>query len=397
MNNFPQPVEKSGVPTLFGGLTVNSRRSAVIFCLLVALCLLGGCGPQATLDAADGTSVMITRATLRDLQDFADEDGSVPVERVLYQNGYRLIETLRVTDAEGGVHTFDWAAVAESAHWLKSGKLALGDETLTAAHIAVSPAPELADVTARLTDIAPTAAAALGLPAPAQATGRALTQERAKHVVLIFLDGFGYLRYLSARDAGLIPHLSALGEPQMGLVVYPPCTAVGSAAILTGAPPEVNGVVERGIRTTEAETLFDVATAAGRRGVAVEGNALAFNMRNADLTLSGDRDGNGSTDDNVRVNALAALAEGLPELFWVHFHGIDDVGHTYGPDTPEDAAAIAGVDAAVGELLAALPSETLVIIFADHGMHAVQEEGRQGNHGHLIARDMLVPVWVVQR
>lgn len=390
MNNLPQQVEDSGVPNLFGGW-------AVIFALLVALSLLSGCGWQATLDAADGTPVTISSSALQQLKDFANEDGDVPVERVLYQHGYRVIETLHVTDAEGGVRAFDWEVAAEKLLWLKSGKLALGDETLAATHIAVSPAPELADVTASLTDIAPTAAAALGLPTPAQATGRALTQEPAQHVVLIFLDAFGYLRYLSARDAGLIPHLSALGEPQMGLAVYPPCTAVGSAAILTGAPPEVNGVVDRGIRMTEAETLFDVAAAAGLRGVAVEGDALAFNMRNADLTLSGDRDGNGSTDDNVRVNALAVLAEGAPELFWVHFHGIDDVGHTYGPETPEDAAAIAGVDAAVGDLLAALPSDTLVLIFADHGMHAVQEEGRLGNHGHLIARDMLVPVWVSRR
>ncbi|HNT74245.1 MAG TPA: alkaline phosphatase family protein [Anaerolineae bacterium] len=367
------------------------------FYLLILLGLLSGCGWKATLDAADGTPVTVTRATLRDLKDFADEEGRVPVERMLYQNGYRLIETLHVTDAEGGVRALDWAASAETLLWLESGKLLLGDETLAATHLAVSPAPELAEVAVSLTDIAPTAAAALGIPVPAQATGRALTAAPAQHVVLIFLDGFGYLRYLSARDVGLVPHLSALGEPQMGLSVYPPCTAVGSAAVLTGAPPEVNGVVQRGIRTTESETLPDVAVAAGLRVVAVEGDALAFNMRNADLTLSGDRDGNGSTDDNVRANALAALAEGLPDVLWVHFHGIDDVGHTYGPDTPEDSAAIAGVDAVVGDLLAALPSETLVIIFADHGMHAVQEEGRLGNHGNLIARDMLVPVWVVQQ
>jgi predicted AlkP superfamily pyrophosphatase or phosphodiesterase len=94
------------------------------------------------------------------------------------------------------------------------------------------------------------------------------------------------------------------------------------------------------------------------------------------------------------VNALSVLDEGMPDLFWVHFHGIDDAGHTYGPDAPEERQTIAAVDAAVGELLAALPENTLVIIFADHGMHAVQEEGRLGNHGHLIERDMLIPIWV---
>lgn len=214
-------------------------------------------------------------------------------------------------------------------------------------------------------------------------------------MLLLFLDGFGYVRYTEARAAGLIPTLAALGEPQIGLSEYPPSTAIASAVIATGAPPAVNGTAIRGTRTTEAETLFDVAARAGLQTFAVEGDALAFNLRNTETTLSGDRDGNGSTDDNVLANALAVLEAGMPDVLWVHFHGIDDAGHTYGPNTPEDDAVIAYVDAAVGEILAALPSDTLVLIFADHGMHAVQEEGRLGNHGNLIARDILVPVWVV--
>jgi predicted AlkP superfamily pyrophosphatase or phosphodiesterase len=223
--------------------------------------------------------------------------------------------------------------------------------------------------------------------------------------LLLFLDGFGYVRYIEARDAGLIPNLAALGEPLVGLTVYPPSTSVASAALLSGAPPQVNGVDQRGIRKTEVETLFDVANAAGLQVVAVEGNALAFNLRNAEMQLSGDRDGNGSTDDNVLANALAVLDGGMPDLFYVHFHGIDDAGHTYGPKTPEEEAVIREVDAAVGQLLAALPADTLIIIFADHGMHVVEpalsvaegEEGRLGNHGHLIERDMFVPIFLVSK
>jgi predicted AlkP superfamily pyrophosphatase or phosphodiesterase len=90
---------------------------------------------------------------------------------------------------------------------------------------------------------------------------------------------------------------------------------------------------------------------------------------------------------------LAVLDEGMPDLFWVHFHGIDDTGHSYGPGSPEEEAAIAGVDTAVGDILARVPTGTLVLIFADHGMHAVDEEERSGNHGSLIERDMLVPIW----
>jgi predicted AlkP superfamily pyrophosphatase or phosphodiesterase len=94
---------------------------------------------------------------------------------------------------------------------------------------------------------------------------------------------------------------------------------------------------------------------------------------------------------------MAVLDEGMPDLFYVHFHGIDDAGHTYGPGVPKEAAAIREVDAAVGVLFEALPADTLVIIFADHGMHAVQEDGRLGNHEHLIERDMFIPIWVVRK
>ncbi|MDX9955638.1 MAG: alkaline phosphatase family protein, partial [Anaerolineae bacterium] len=106
-----------------------------------------------------------------------------------------------------------------------------------------------------------------------------------------------------------------------------------------------------------------------------------------------DRDGNGGSDDNVLSNVLAVLETGMPDLLWVHFHGIDDAGHTYGPEAPEERAKITEVDTAVGEVLATLPPHTAVLIFADHGMHAVAEEGRLGNHGQLIARDMLIPIW----
>jgi len=392
---------------LIGNLKIGQslkRRSAWIgVIVLMYLITLAGCGGgwQTAVVGPDGAEVVISRATWRDLEAFAGEDSDdakddgLLLERVLYQHGYHLIETLTLTDAEGVTRTFDWADVATGATWQKNGTLSIGGETLRASRITGRP-PALGDaVTVSLADIAPTAAAALGLPAPSQATGRALIDTRVDHVLLLFLDGFGYVRYTEARHAGLIPTLSALGEPAVGLSEYPPSTAIATAVMLTGAPPSVNGSVIRGTRITEAETLFDVAAQAGLHVVAVEGNALAFNLRNAEITLSGDRDGDGRTDDNVHINALAALEAGMPDMLWVHFHGIDDVGHTYGPNTPEDDAAIAYVDSAVGDILAALPPDTLALIFADHGMHLVQEEGRLGNHSNLIARDMLVPVWVV--
>ena len=399
-------VQREACRAASGTFCAGYQPVLAVLKLVTALILLttAGCVPswEAVLVDGHGTSIPITRETVRELAEFAGDDGSVPLERILYKNGYRVIEALEVTTLDDRRLSYVWADHAETASWHLDGTLQLGSQAVQPRQVAAVPPALPAPLTTGLLDIAPTVSAVLGLPAPASATGRALTLVAGggvapRHVALIFLDGFGYIRYIEALEAGLIPHLSALDPPALGLAAYPPATSVSSAALLTGAPPDVNGVVTRGIRTTDIETIFDVVAAAGLRSVAVEGNALAFNLRNTEVILSGDRDGDGSTDDNVLANALAVLEQGMPDLLWVHFHGIDDAGHTYGPDAPEERAKIKEVDAAVGDLISALPPHTAVLIFADHGMHSVQEEGRSGNHGNLIDRDMLVPIWAFIR
>jgi predicted AlkP superfamily pyrophosphatase or phosphodiesterase len=249
-------------------------------------------------------------------------------------------------------------------------------------------------VEGELIDIAPTAAAALGIPAPDIALGQILREGRADQVLLLFLDGFGYLRFQEAEAAGLVPVLSGLDPPLLGLTTYPPITTVSTASLLTGAPPSIHGVETRGIRKTEQKTLLDAAAAAGLEAAAVEGEALAFQLRGASFQLSGDRDGDGGTDDNVLSNALEVISGGMPDLLLVHFHGIDDLGHQYGPGAPEEQAKIQEIDRAVGEIFGALPPGTLVMIFADHGMHQETGSDRVGNHRHLIERDMLIPMWI---
>jgi hypothetical protein len=376
----------------------TARRTT---CFVVTLLLfLVGCRPawQAAIVQPDGDAFMANREILETLDGFREDLNGrevVPLERVLLTAGHWSVERLVLVDVNGARREFGWADVAEDAWWMDNGRLSIGGEELLVSRVEVVPSSLLDRVEARITDVAPTAAAALGLAAPGQATGRVLESSSARHVLLLFLDGFGYARYTEALADGLIPYLASLGEPLVGLTVYPPCTSVASASALTGALPKVHGADRRGIRKVETETILDVATATGLQVVAIEGEALAFNLRNAETQLSGDRDGNGGTDDNVLANALAALEKGMPDLFFVHFHGIDDAGHEYGPGAPQERSKIREVDAAVEQLVEAVPSDTLIIIFADHGMHAVDELGRLGNHGHLIERDMFVPVFVV--
>ncbi|MDY7039920.1 MAG: alkaline phosphatase family protein [Chloroflexota bacterium] len=371
------------------------RWHYLIALLLIALLtLLPACTAQpqwsATLDV-DGDTTTFDAAAWRELADtFGEEvDGqrAVSLERVLWENGVRAVEAVSL----GGVG-YAWDEYYNRAWWFGDGRVHIGEEITRPEQVVVTAPDLLAQATASIVDIAPTVALALGLPAPKGAVGRALTDVQAEHVVLLFLDAYGYVRHQEAPASGLNPHIAALGESLCATTTYPSITSVSTASLLTGAPPTVHGVRVRGVRKTEAETLFDVAAAAGLRVVAVEGGQLAFNLRNTENILSGDKDGNGGTDDNTYANALAVLESGTPDLLFVHFHGIDDEGHKYGPLTPPEEAKITEVDGYVGGVVDRLPSGTLVILFADHGMHAVQESDRLGNHGSLLARDVFIPI-----
>ncbi len=374
-------------------------------CAFLALALIAGaaaCAPAWRLAVArpDGEALQVDAVAFKGLADYAetvDKAQAVPLERLLAQAGYTALDSVTVVESGGAAHSFAWGEMAGDAWLLGSGQVRVGEQAWTAARVEAAPSPLANRVQAHLVDVAPTIAAALGLPAPAQATGQALPAPAAPHAVLVVLDGFGYVRYGEALQSGLIPNLAALGEPLLGVAAYQPITPVSTATLLTGASPSVHGVDRRGIRKTETETLFDVAAAAGRRVVAVEGESLALNLPSAEMQLSGDRDGNGSTDDNVLANALAVVQVGMPDLLFVHWHGIDDTGHTYGPGAPEEVACIRQVDAGLGTLLDALPQGTLVVVVADHGMHVVQEDGRQGNHGNLVERDMFAPIWITAK
>lgn len=370
-------------------------RWLLIGLLFTGSLVLGGCSPRwsLTIEAEGAAAVIIDFSTWTEYERFAVED-QIPLEQILYGLGFRVIEQVEIQPPESVGLVIPWGDSAAEIWLTKQGDLRFGDQILPVESIIVDVSSWEDQVEVGITDLAATAASALNLSPPEISTGSPLVEGQTDAVLMIFLDAFGYLRYSEAKQAGLIPTLSALDPPRIGLTTYPPITTVSTASLLTGTDPWNHGVETRGIRKTDQETILDRAAAAGLDVLAVEGDALSFQLRGADFDLSGDRDGSGGTDDNVLQNTLAVLEEGMPDLFLVHFHGIDDLGHEYGPLTEPEEKKIQEVDQAVGQILDRVPSGTLVLIFADHGMHAAEGQERLGNHGHLIERDMLIPIWV---
>lgn len=365
---------------------------------LVVATLLGGCAPRWTITVeVDGTPAapLTAKAWKEVWEDWSAEaaDGQgLPLERLLWEAGVDSAETLEVDG-----RSWRWEDVCAEAWVGRDGRVTVGDGAAVAPGLlSIRRPPEAGQATSTHLDLAPTVASVLGLPAPQQATGSALTDLRADRAVLIVLDGLGYRWYEASRGQGVTPFLDGLDAPTLARSVYPSVTRVSMAAILSGALPAVNGVRDRGTRNLAVQSILQAVTEAGRRAVVVEGEALPINMPGAELRLSGDRDGDGYTDDNTFDNAMAVLTEGLPEFLLVHFHGIDDAGHTYGPDSAEYRERMTAVDGYLERLLAGFPAGTVVLITADHGMHTVHEGDKLGNHGTLSGEDMFVPLWVVR-
>jgi len=207
--------------------------------------------------------------------------------------------------------------------------------------------------------------------------------EQGKAVMVIYIDGLGYEQFVRARQNGEIPNL-AQGSAERAMTVYMPVTNCGFAAMLTGAYPDVNGVHSRQDREMLVPTILDVLSERQKRAVLIEGNINILKV-NGEVVLNTDKNGNGINDDDIFASAVAHLEQGYDYLL-VHFHGVDDAGHTYGPEAEETRQHLRLVDGYVGQLRAQWSGK--VIVVSDHGMHRTDSGG---SHGEFRYEDMFFP------
>ena len=365
--------------------------------LIVAL-ILSACQTNWAIPVigSEGTQNVIDKETVSFyIEKSQEEIDIVQLGQMFYDIGYTLIDEVSFITENDRTVTYVWEDIAETTRISSTGEITLGDGArLQPTKIEVIPSDLISEVKYSIMDISPTVIEALDLPVLPESTGQVIYEAEAEHAVMILLDG---TQYKKLSDMANAEDLSFLGEGiiiQKGLSVYPSISTSGSAAFLTSLPPLDNGVFGYGYRNTEATTLFDIAAQDGKSVIAIEGNSLPFNLRNAETTLSGDRDGNGFSDDNVYENAMDIIGTQMPDLLYIHFHEIDDMGHKYGPESDQYESAITRVDGYLAGIYNALPESTLMIIFADHGMHTTNEGG---NHGTLTADDLIIPMIFLEK
>jgi len=206
-------------------------------------------------------------------------------------------------------------------------------------------------------------------------------------VMILYLDGFSWKQFQTAAEYGDAAFMNEHFQQSPALSVTKPVTNAGMAAMITGTPPEINGISDRSKRIFKGTDIFEKVTGQGKSAMLIEGNSQVLNT-SIEPVLNIDRNGNG-TDDEVAESALMALKKD-PDLIMVHFHGIDDQGHEAGPYGETTMAKIREIDGYIGQLTESFKG--LIVLTADHGMH---ETDSGGDHGENVEEDMVVPflIW----
>ncbi|MFO6447255.1 ectonucleotide pyrophosphatase/phosphodiesterase [Erythrobacter sp. NE805] len=237
--------------------------------------------------------------------------------------------------------------------------------------------------------------AALLLPGGLAAKERPVT-------VLVSIDGFR-ADYLAR---GITPRLAALAREGVTGPMrpsFPTKTFPNHYALVTGKHPDRNGIVGNSMIDprrpgvmfslgndkqaldpfwwSEAEPIWIAAEKAGLRSATMfwPGSEVPFEGRRPSDWLRYDKNFSNVQRVNTLIDWLRRPADMRPAFATLYFDTVDTIGHDFGPDSAEVNAALAEVDARIGELVdgaAKLGVRLNLVVVADHGMRAIDESRR---------------------
>ena len=210
--------------------------------------------------------------------------------------------------------------------------------------------------------------------------------DNGEKTMLILLDGFSFAQYKLAEERGSLHFLSKHFKNE-ALSVYTPVTNAGLAAMITGVTPDINGVHDRSFRTMKVDSIFDYAKKNQKKAVLLEADIKILNTE-IEPMLHIDINNDGNIDDEIYETAKLLAKEDYDFIF-IHFHGIDDRGHSYGPKDKITMDYIRIIDGYLEEISHVWDGQ--MILTSDHGMHETEEAG---DHGECINEDMVVPYFM---
>jgi predicted AlkP superfamily pyrophosphatase or phosphodiesterase len=227
---------------------------------------------------------------------------------------------------------------------------------------------------------------------PQLATATAASLARARHIVLLLIDGLG-LRTL-ARHAAVSPHLQRhlLGSMTS---VFPSTTASAVTTVMTGLAPAQHGLTGWHMYMAEINETLAVLPLTPRLGLPsllpdelpprLFDHPSLFQTLDRESWVVAPQSIAGSAFNSWHSRGAQTTAySSLPEMFsclagllqetarsryvYAYYPDLDSYSHHYGTDSRQAQQTLAAFDALFGDLLRQLRgSNTWVLVTADHG------------------------------
>lgn len=243
-----------------------------------------------------------------------------------------------------------------------------------------------------LDGVLPAAVAALGVDVPGGAAARErLGVPVASRVCVVLVDGLGQL--MLTERAGHAPFLRGLLGG--GLVLtsgFPSTTAASLGLFGTGSGPGRTGLAGYTVRNPATGSLanlvswtgagppeqwqrepsiFSLAAAAGASVTSVGPAKFAGSGLTVAALSGGAYRAAEGLDERVDATVAALARPGLVYLYW---GAVDKIGHGAGWQSSTWADALAETDRELARLARSLPTGTVLMITADHGMVDIDPE-----------------------
>lgn len=229
--------------------------------------------------------------------------------------------------------------------------------------------------------------------------------QQRHYVVMVSLDGFRWDYAQQVHAANLISLAKEGASAPDGMIPsFPSSTYPNHLSIATGLYPEHHGIIANRFFDPSRQksfSAFDPATVedgSWASGTPIWNLAESQGLRAACILWPGcgaeiaghrptwygeykPKQQDSSELEQARIDDAVALlrlpAEQRPHLILIHFSGVDDAGHEFGPEAPETKTAVLKADSAIRKLKKALEGTGLAIdlvVISDHGMARVPDQ-----------------------
>ncbi|MCI0496506.1 hypothetical protein L0Z72_15990, partial [candidate division KSB1 bacterium] len=176
-----------------------------------------------------------------------------------------------------------------------------------------------------------------------------------------------------------------MDRAEIGYSVFPPVTETNYQAMISGGLTNIEGKMH----------LFDCLDSLRIPYQVLEGEKLIFPIQGKVQLHTAQTPE--AKDEKVYQSALSLIDQSPPALLFLHYHGLDDLAHTFGPYGSRSIDHLQKLWQWHLELRRRWTGNLLII--SDHGAHAITPEDYylknrddQGTHGKFIFEDMAIPV-----